>query len=111
MLTIRADQMLEFEKLAHSNAIMRIMAHVREILPQECGEMEEDALRKEVAAAMEKAKQYDIEAEAHLQVWCEIRFSCGPDFDQADWAKPILTSVELFPHEKIEKLDAAVQDL
>ncbi len=90
MLIIRQEQI---EVLAEAAFEQRIVAHLHEFFPGQCGVLSEGELRGLVQEGIRKARAYGFEETAHLCQFVDLMLLLGRDFDVSPrhaWAGQIL---------------------
>jgi len=103
-LCIRDEQMLAFEKAAMRSYEDRMMAHIREIFPQQAASKNDDELRHFVRAGTRSANQHGIQRECDCQLFLDHLMHYGPHFAELPWVKPLLMNDSLSGERKLELL-------
>jgi hypothetical protein len=93
MLSIRPDQLAEFEHRAMRRFEERVLAHLREHFPKEMEALDPEAAQSLVRDALHRARHYGLESESELASFADLSVALGPGFDtdpRYPWAAEIL---------------------
>ena len=108
MLTIRNEQMAEFEKHMLKEFRDRMALHLRSTYPDQTSAMSDEELAAFVEGGLGKAEGYDISEDDDIQRFLEHMVTRGPDFDQDDahpTVQEILSDPEVGGHGKMDEID------
>jgi hypothetical protein len=112
MLTIRKEQMEEFEKASLRQFEEEMAVHLHKYFPEECKTLDKDGLYEIIRHAIKKAGEYNIELRRDIFVFTDIMFAFGQNFDNAPdlpWAKEILNAAE-FENDPSDKVEALYEE-
>jgi hypothetical protein len=112
-MLIRREQWEDLESKLLERFESRMVAHLREFFPELTEAKSEDELRKFVRDEIEVARQFDIEEEGHVAVYVCAMFALRPEPDtdtEPTWVKEVLADPELSAAEKVERLEAWVEE-
>lgn len=106
MLSIRPEQMKEFDDVARNDFHRRLAEFLRDELPEETAEMNDRQLREYIVECEERAALYGVETEAGIARWSCLSFGAGMDFDKIPQVQEYLTHADeiLGPDERVELL-------
>jgi hypothetical protein len=113
MLTIRDEQMREFEKLQRRIFAEDTVQFIKTTHADACARFGEDALRSMVAQALRKAREYHLTAQTDILRYINVMYTLGCDFDadpQYPWAREIMSHPRLRPGSKMNRLVARTLD-
>jgi hypothetical protein len=109
MLTIRKEQMSEFERALLRASAESVLAFVREQQPEACARFGETEVRNMVAKCLRKAREHHIASYADILRYINVMYALGCDFEsdpEYPWAREIMTHPRLRPEAKINRLVA-----
>jgi len=104
------EQLAAMDSAARENFRKRLIAFLREELPDETASMDDTALRQRIVYSEQRAAPYGIESEAGIAQFVCLTFLAGPEFDEIPDVKAFLET----PDEELtseEKLDQLVEEL
>jgi hypothetical protein len=103
-------QLAAMNQMAHENFHKRLIAFLREEIPEETASMDDAALRQRIVYSEQRAAIYGIRSEAGIAQFVCLTFYAGPEFDEIPDVKAFLeTPDEAMTSE--EKLDRLVEEL
>jgi hypothetical protein len=108
MLVVRRQQLEAFRRSLTEGLLRRLATDLRRACPIETAAVPGDALRILIEAAMKRAKEFEIVAEADIRRYLPFVFRHGAAFDvqpETAWAVQILRRRDLEPHEKLNALE------
>ncbi len=104
MLTIRNEQMQILENEVRLQFHQRLLALLRDNLPQRTKQYDDSEMLRRIAAADKKAGSYGITSERGIAKFVALSFLAGPNFDEGPKARRFLTYPRVEPHHKIDTL-------
>lgn len=106
VLVIRKEQLEAFRRSLADDLLRRVATDLRRACPLETASLTGDALRTLIEAGRERAREFEIVAEADLRRYLEFTLRTGfEDQPETAWAVEILRRRDLEPHEKLNALD------
>jgi hypothetical protein len=93
MLVIRQEQMEALRKARIEQFEARMVVHLKQLMPEQCAALGDEAMRHDIRHGMARAAEYDITAERDVARYLELALLLGRDFDSSPsspWARPIL---------------------
>jgi len=109
-MRIGKQQLAAMNEMAGENFHKRLIAFLREEIPEETASMDNSALRQRIVYSEQRAAPYGIESEAGIAQFVCLTFLAGPEFDGIPEVKAFLET----PDEEMtteEKLDQLVEEL
>lgn len=109
-MLIGKEQLSAMNEMARENFHKRLIAFLREEIPEETATMDDAALRHRIVYSEQRAEPYGIESEAGIAQFVCLTFLAGPEFDAIPEVKAFLET----PNEDMtseEKLDQLVEEL
>jgi len=107
MLKLRKEHLDAFEAQAISQFTMRVMAHVKEVWPAECGGLGEATVADLVRGGIQRAAVLGLASEHDVVRFVDLSFILGKDFETsplAGWTRPVLSDRTLAPGAKLDRL-------
>jgi hypothetical protein len=104
MLTIRAAQMAELDRMAREEFHRRLAADLRQTFPEYTAGQTDQQLLERVVQADRKATAYGLETEKGLSQFIALTFTAGPNFDEIPAVQQYLRFPGIDPHHKIDVL-------
>jgi hypothetical protein len=107
VLLIREAQMAALGEAAAERFALVAAKHLKQVLPEECAEMGDTAVRDSIDLAIRKAESYGIHEQLDILVYLNLMYVLGFDFDtdpELPWAGELLRDKELDPGSKVELL-------
>lgn len=112
MLTIRREQMEEFERVAFEGFLKRLAEHLLSVFPNEFGSPPLADPLEFARRSAERAQRHELASEDDLRRYAEVAAILGPNFDedpQHEWAGEIMRETDTFtPGERIALIWDAV---
>ncbi len=107
---IRAEQMAAFQPEGEAAFEMRVIRHLREHHPETVVDIPEDVLLKMVRTGIARGRQYGMRWESNLTAYVSLMFVIAPNFDQHPRMQTILSSRQIPPEEKLDRLIVRTPD-
>lgn len=105
MLVLRNEQIEALRESMRDSFAARVAADLRRQYSDKLKETSDPELRRLVRDALAQSKSYGVTSEADVRRYAEYAVEFGPDFDQSEWGRPILTGTGTGT-EKMDDLDA-----
>lgn len=113
MLKIRKEQLAVFGPLGKRAFEDRMLAHLKRVLPAQCGAMGASNLRELIQYGTHRAAAYRITSERDVCKYIDLMILYGRDFDKdpaLPWASSMLQNQAIRnPSSKIERLYRAAK--
>jgi hypothetical protein len=109
-MRIGKQQLAAMNEMALENFHKRLIAFLREEIPEETASMDNSALRQRIVDCEQRAEPHGITSEAGIAQFVCLTFSAGPEFDEIPEVKTFLET----PDEEMtteQKLDQLVEEL
>ena len=113
MLVIRNEQIATLESEQPKVFEDHMVKHLREFFPELTENMAETRLRQFIRDEIETAHEFDIEEADQTAVYISAMFALRPDSEvdtEPTWVKELLADLELSAEEKIEQLEAWIEE-
>lgn len=108
MFTIRKEHLEAFRRASMEGFEDRMVAHLKEFLPESCAEMAESEIRRRIQYGIRRASAYSITAEDDVCRYIDLTFAFHPQFDTdpgLPWASETLRDPALRdPSDKMNAL-------
>jgi hypothetical protein len=107
MLVIRQEQMEALRKDRLEQFEARMVAHLKQLMPERCATLGDEAMRHDIRHGMARAAAYDITAERDVARYLELALRLGRDFDSSPstpWARPILVDRSSSAENRLRRL-------
>ena len=107
MFKLRKEHLCAFEAHVVNLFTSRVIAHVKAVWPDECGELGENAIATVVRAAIQRAAALGLTSELEVIRFVDLAFILAPDFyikPLSAWTQPILSDRKLTPLAKLDRL-------
>jgi len=105
MLQIRKEQMEVLNAYMHERYIEKMLAHLREVFPDEVKDKKEEDLRAFIEDGIKRAAAYDITAEREVALYTDLMMGMGVDFEKKKENKSTLTILKRADLNQREKMD------
>jgi hypothetical protein len=105
MLTIRKQQMEAFAAASLARFHEEMVCHLQHCFPEQCLALPDGSLKDLVKSGVEKAESYGLSSRYDVMRFLEMVVVHGFTFDRLDWARAILANPEVFPGEKMDRLE------
>ncbi len=104
MLVIRPEQMKAFADAGHRQFAADACHHCRLRHPDICISWDDGELHAIVDNGLRRARSYGFETAADLIRFLDLAMTQGVDFDESDWAAPILSLRQYLPKARLDLL-------
>ncbi|MBX3411225.1 MAG: hypothetical protein KF708_00805 [Pirellulales bacterium] len=107
MFRLRPEHMQAMSQVVRELFDERVMAHLREDLPEIVEGLSDDELRPRIERARRRAKQHGLETQQQAVSYIDTCFLLGDDFEQDRrhlWAARLLRDDSRSPAEKADEL-------
>lgn len=107
MFRLRAEQMDALGRLVLDKFEQRVIAHLREGLPELTDKLTDDELRPRIHRGWKRAKQHGLESQRQAVCYIDACFLLGDDFEQSTrhaWSRAILDDENMPAPDKADKL-------
>ena len=115
MLTITPEQIEALNAAMRERYIARVVAHLRELFPEQMKERDDAQARALVEEGIGRAAAYNITSERETTLFIDLMAALGPDFDTQRryraWMPGILRSEELTQQQKMELVYQRLESL
>lgn len=105
MLRIRKEQMDILGEYMLKKFEDYMVVHLRQRFAEQLKGTPEESIRTIVREGISKAKCYDIRIEHDVELYIDLMFILGDDFDTAEktlWAGELLRNNKMLPRERID---------
>ena len=111
LFVIRKEHREAFEQAARESCEERLIAHAERVWPKRVRQLGAERTEAFVRAGIRRAAEYELARERDIARFIDLMFALGPRFDRrVRWARGILQSGVLRPHEKVERLCARLRN-
>ena len=107
MFKLRKEHLAAFETQVVSLFTSRVITHVKNVWPAECGELGEPAVAEIVRGAIQRGAALGLSTELDIVRFVDLAFILARDFDTnplAAWTRPILADKSVPPVTRLDKL-------
>ena len=89
-MVIRPQQMEKLSDYMYQRFVDRMVAYLRSRFAKETSNVTNDELRQTVKVGIDRAERHGVTDESDVRRYLEYVMSYGANFDESDWAAPIL---------------------
>lgn len=103
MLKIRLSQLSAFEEALLEPTVQRFLLELRTACAGWFERIGEENARNWVMAATIRGRGYGLPNEASVLRYLKLRILLGPDADDPDWLRSVLSDKHIEPHQRISE--------
>jgi hypothetical protein len=104
MVVIRRAQLQKMEAVAASTFPERLIRYLREHHAAAIEAIDENVLKRRVAAGIARAEKHGLTLESTLTAFVTLMFEFAPDFDRQPAIKVVLENTDVDPDDRMELL-------